>query len=79
MPFSSVNDYSFAEWRQMEAAGAVFMPITGVAVSYLTPVYMYVDSPSSGYYWASTAEEYDIPFADHPKDMANMILLKFDK
>ena len=43
------NVYSYSEWSQMEAAGAVFLPAAGYRSG--TSVY---DVGSRGYYWSSS-------------------------
>ncbi len=49
-----VNDYTEAEWKRMEDAGAVFFPAAGARLG--TRV-MY--TAVAGYYWSSTPFEYD--------------------
>ena len=48
------NTYTAEEWKQMEAAGAVFLSITGGRIG----TYMYYYNPEEkfkyGYYWSST-------------------------
>ncbi len=46
---ASTNNYTSAQWSQMESAGAVFLPAAGYRLG--TSVY---DVGSSGYYWSAT-------------------------
>jgi hypothetical protein len=59
------NSYSYAQWAQLEAAGAVFLPLAGVRAGYvgnvgsatnpLTGWYCWMDNVSDyGFYWLST-------------------------
>jgi hypothetical protein len=52
--FCQINNYTIAEWRKMEMAGAIFFPAAGGRLnkqSWYTGV--------TGYYWSATAFEYD--------------------
>lgn len=62
VPFASMNEYTFAEWRQMEAAGAVFIPVAGmVADSGPTGVIYLRSELVGGRLWnSSLADEEDI-------------------
>ena len=48
----SANQYSVSEWVVMEAAGAIFLPITGY-LKFSSNNYS-VSNSSNGYYWSST-------------------------
>ena len=47
-----VNNYTYIEWRQMEANGAVFLPAAGYIVGKKVG-----NAGSGGYYWSSTYYE----------------------
>lgn len=61
------NIYDTAQWAQMESAGAVFLPITGIRASFG------VGSPigKNGQYWTSTEsnEYYSYKLYFHPTDV----------
>ncbi len=48
------NLYSSAQWKQMETAGAVFLPAAGNRFSYSTNYSDVIYSTSNGYYWSSS-------------------------
>ena len=47
------NSYTLAQWEQMEAAGAVFLPAGGLRQG--TDIY----AMAAGNYWSSTIPQYD--------------------
>lgn len=58
----SQNNYTLSEWSQIEAAGAVFLPVTGLREG--SEVY---DDSSDGFYWSSSYanddDAYDLHFS----------------
>ena len=73
--YSNCSSYTYAEWSQMEAAGAVFLPAAGFRVGLTGDNVHYPDEKIrvdgahlGGYYW--TSSHYDTPENDFKKRYA---------
>ena len=62
------NVYTDSQWEQMEVAGAVFFPVTGIADN------KEIKETNCGYYWASTHYTSSGKYYAHRLKMANMEL-----
>ena len=55
--YKTKNVYSADEWEKMEAAGAIFLPVTGGRIG---PTLVEMDT--TGYYWTSTVDSIGSPY-----------------
>ena len=50
------KEFTYADWKVLESAGCVFLPVTGRVDRSSNPSYMYIsDYTSRGYYWTTTS------------------------